>query len=162
MAIYIGGVKQNNFEVGGTEIKNMYVGGVKVYEKAPEYDIPAGTYTPSAFKSLMSNFIATISGSYRLNKNSFSATVNYRTYNAVANTNIIYHKGLCSGSGSSTLEKYVLSGNNRDVAGIVKFEAYGNYIVGYTKGNDSKHTFNSFGGAYGYYPITISDGIKFV
>lgn len=53
---------------------------------AVTYDIPAGTYTPSAFKSLIDKYISANKG--RRVSNSFTATVNNETIKVNANTTI--------------------------------------------------------------------------
>ena len=53
---------------------------------ASNYDIPAGTYSPSAFKSLIDKYIYT-NGSRKVS-NSFTATVNGQTITVNANTAI--------------------------------------------------------------------------
>lgn len=63
------------------------------------YDIPAGTYTPSAFKSLIDKYIS-VNSSRRVS-NSFTATVNNQTITVNANTTIYNINN--SSSGSSTL-----------------------------------------------------------
>ena len=55
---------------------------------AGNYDIPAGTYSPSRFESLIESFISK-NGS-RAVKNSFSVVVNGQTYNVSANSSIYY------------------------------------------------------------------------
>lgn len=55
---------------------------------AVTYDIPAGTYTPSAFENLITSFIAT--NSSRTVKNSFSVTVNGQTYSVSAGHGVFY------------------------------------------------------------------------
>ena len=55
---------------------------------AVNYDIPAGTYTPSAFENLITKFISN-NGS-RTVKNSFSVEVNGQTYSVSANSSIYY------------------------------------------------------------------------
>ena len=55
---------------------------------AANYDIPAGTYSPSAFESLIQSFIAQ-NGSRRV-KNSFSVEVNGETYSVPAGRDIYY------------------------------------------------------------------------
>ena len=66
---------------------------------AINYDIPAGTYSPSAFKSLIDKYIYT-NGSRKVS-NSFTATVNNQTINVSANTSIWSENN--ESSGSSTL-----------------------------------------------------------
>lgn len=55
---------------------------------AVSYDIPAGTYTPSAFENLIKSFIAQ-NGS-RIVSNSFSVEVNGQTYSVPAGRAIYY------------------------------------------------------------------------
>ena len=52
------------------------------------YDIPAGTYTPSAFENLIKSFISQ-NGS-RTVKNSFSVVVNGQTYSVSSGSGIYY------------------------------------------------------------------------
>ena len=52
------------------------------------YDIPAGTYTPSAFENLIKSFISN-NGS-RAVKNNFSVTVNEETYSVSSGSGIYY------------------------------------------------------------------------
>lgn len=55
---------------------------------AVNYDIPAGTYTPSAFENLIKGFISN-NGS-RTVKNSFNVVVNNQTYNVPKYRSIYY------------------------------------------------------------------------
>ena len=52
------------------------------------YDIPAGTYSPSRFESLIGNFISN-NGSRRVN-NSFSVVVNGQTYSVSSGSSIYF------------------------------------------------------------------------
>ena len=52
------------------------------------YDIPAGTYTPSTFENLIKSFISN-NGSRRV-KNSFSVEVNGQTYSVSSGSSIYY------------------------------------------------------------------------
>ena len=61
------------------------------------YDIPAGTYSPSTFKSLIDNYISPNNGSRRVS-NSFKATVNGQTITVNANTTIYNENNESSGS----------------------------------------------------------------
>ena len=65
-----------------------------------KYDIPAGTYTPSAFKNLIDKYIS-VNGSRRVS-NSFTATVNNQTITVNANTTIYNVNNSSSGSSSLT------------------------------------------------------------
>ena len=63
---------------------------------AAAYDIPAGTYSPSAFKSLIDNYISPNNGSRRVS-NSFNVTVNGQTITVNANTTIYNENNESSG-----------------------------------------------------------------
>ena len=63
---------------------------------AQTYDIPAGTYSPSTFKSLIDNYISPNNGSRRV-ANSFKATVNGQTITVNANTIIFNENNESSG-----------------------------------------------------------------
>ena len=63
---------------------------------AVNYDIPAGTYSPSAFKNLIDQYIYT-NGSRKVS-NSFTATVNNQTINVKADTSIWSVNNANSGS----------------------------------------------------------------
>ena len=65
---------------------------------AVTYDIPAGVYSPSAFKNLIDKFIYT-NGSRRVS-NSFTATVNNQTITVKADTAIWSENNESSGSSS--------------------------------------------------------------
>ena len=56
--------------------------------KAVTYDIPAGTYSPSAFENLIQSFISK-NGS-RTVKNSFSVVVNGQTYSVSSGHSVFY------------------------------------------------------------------------
>ena len=60
------------------------------------YDIPAGTYSPSEFKSLIDNYISPNNGS-RMVSNSFNVTVNGQTITVKANTTIYNENNESSG-----------------------------------------------------------------
>ena len=121
------------------------------------YDIPAGTYTPSTFKSLIDSYISPNNGSRRVS-NSFTATVNNQTITVSANTTIYNENNASSGSSVLTYG--------------VNFS--GSYLVpGNCFGDDTAHSFTnnkvyitqskgiSYFANYMYYNITISTGIKF-
>ena len=114
------------------------------------YDIPAGTYSPSRFESLIGNFISN-NGSRRVN-NSFSVEVNGQTYSV--------------SSGSSIYFTYQYSGQARFVCfngsprGFTQFEQsgafarYGIYCT-YWRYSDQQ------GNLYYQYSIKLNGGIKF-
>ena len=113
-------------------------------------DIPAGTYSPSAFKKLIESFIS-YNGSRAVN-NSFSVTVNGQTYNVSANSYIYY--------------TYQYSGRARFVCfngsprGWIQFEQpdafakHGIYCVYWDYGDLQ-------GNNYYQYSIKVNTGIKF-
>lgn len=106
-------------------------------------NIPAGTYSPSAFKNLISQFI-TKNGN-RTVKNEFTATVNNQTITVSANAKVYYN---ASYSGVEQIgfdsTSYGTIGNN--------FEKFKHYII---------FAEESLGSMQNYvnYPITIGDVI---
>ena len=124
---------------------------------AQTYDIPAGTYSPSTFKSLIDNYISPNNGSRRVS-NSFSVTVNGQTITVNANTTI-YNENNAS-SGSNTLSygvnfsgSYIEAGGCFSVAIANSFTKYKVYIT-QSRGIP-------YFGSYRYCNITVSTGIKF-
>ena len=114
------------------------------------YDIPAGTYSPSRFESLIGNFISN-NGSRRVN-NSFSVEVNGQTYSV--------------SSGSSIYFTYQYSGQARFVCfngsprGWISFEqpgAFAQYGIYCTYWSVSRQQ----GDQYYRYNIKVNGGIKF-
>ena len=121
------------------------------------YDIPAGTYSPSTFKSLIDNYISPNNGSRRVS-NSFKATVNGQTITVNANTTIYNENNESSGSsvlsyGVNFSGEYLVPGNCFGV-GI----AY-NFIDNKVYVTQSRGI--PYFGNYRNYNITISTGIKF-
>ena len=121
------------------------------------YDIPAGTYSPSTFKSLIDNYISPNNGSRKVS-NSFTATVNGQTITVNANTTI-YNENNAS-SGSSVLSyavnfsgSYLYAGDCFTGGVANSFTKYKVYI---TQSRGIPYLAN-----YMYYNITISTGIKF-
>ena len=124
---------------------------------AVTYDIPAGTYSPSTFKSLIDNYISSNNGSRKVS-NSFKVTVNGQTITVNANTTIYNENNASSGSsvltyGVNFYGEYLVPGNcfNADVAN--NFTSNKVYIT------QSKGI--SYFDRYYQYSITISTGIKF-
>ena len=114
------------------------------------YDIPAGTYSPSRFESLIGNFISN-NGSRRVN-NSFSVEVNGQTYSV--------------SSGSSIYFTYQYSGQARFVCfngsprGWISFEqpnAFAEYGIYCTYWRYVQFQ----GDQYYKYNIKVNGGIKF-
>ena len=124
---------------------------------AVTYDIPAGTYSPSTFKSLIDNYISPNNGSRRV-ANSFNVTVNGQTV-AVTENLLIYNENNAS-SGSSVLSyavnfsgSYLEPGNCFGVSVANSFSGNKVYI---TQSRGISYFQN-----YMYVNITISPGIKF-
>ena len=117
---------------------------------AQTYDIPAGTYTPSAFENLIKSFISN-NGS-RAVKNSFSVEVNGQTYRVSANSSIYY---TVQYGGQARFVCF--NGSSR---GWISFEQpgafaqYGIYCTYWTASQQQ-------GDRYYMYSIKVNTGIKF-
>ena len=135
----------DTFGIGLSNTK--YVVPNKRQPIAAAYDIPAGTYSPSRFESLIGNFISN-NGSRRVN-NSFSVEVNGQTYSV--------------SSGSSIYFTYQYSGQARFVCfngsprGFVQFEQSFSKGVYCTYWRVSQQQ----GDRYYQYSIKVNTGIKF-
>ena len=124
---------------------------------AVNYDIPAGTYSPSTFKSLIDNYISPNNGSRRVS-NSFNVTVNGQTITVNANTTIWNENNESSGSSTLTYGvnfsgSYLHPGDCFEGWTAHSFTDNKVYI---TQSRGIPHF-----GNYMYYNITISTGIKF-
>ena len=125
------------------------------------YDIPAGTYSPSTFKNLISSFISN-NGSRAVNNN-VSVTVNGQTVSILAGNKIWY---VTQGS-SPWYAKAVCFGVSWFQAASCEtgrgFSTYKSYIVE-TSVNDeyvSDICYNRVFRGYASYNITVNTGIKF-
>lgn len=125
------------------------------------YDIPAGTYSPSAFKNLISSFISN-NGS-RAVKNSFSVTVNKQTISMAPGDKIHY-----TTQGSSPWYAKAVGFGERyfQVASCVDkvgFTNYKSYIVETSKSNSypNSYCFNYVFRYYESFNITVNTGINF-
>ena len=121
------------------------------------YDIPAGTYSPSTFKSLIDNYISPNNGSRKVS-NSFNVTVNGQTITVNANTTIYNENNESSGSRVLSYAvnfsgSYLNAGNCFAISVAHSFTSNKVYIT------QSKGI--SYFDRYMYYNITISTGIKF-
>ena len=125
------------------------------------YDIPAGTYSPSTFQNLIKSFISN-NGS-RTVSNSFSVTVNGQTLSIASGTSVWYvtqgsspwyARAVCFGV-SYFLTASCQSGNG--------FSTYKAYIVETSPSSNytSDICFNRVFKGYAHYNITVSTGIKF-
>ena len=124
---------------------------------AANYDIPAGTYSPSTFKSLIDNYISPNNGSRRVS-NSFNVSVNGQVITVNANT-LIYNENNES-SGWSVLTYGVnfsgsyLNAGNCFQAGVANSFSRNKVYITQSRGI-------SYFERYMYYNITIFTGIKF-
>ena len=129
--------------------------------QASNYDIPAGTYSPSTFQNLIKSFISN-NGS-RTVSNSFSVTVNGQTLSIASGTRIWYvtqgsspwyARAVCFGV------SYFLAASCQSGSG---FSTYKAYIVETSPSNSytSSICFNRVFQGYAHYNITVSTGIKF-
>ena len=123
---------------------------------AQNYDIPAGTYSPSTFKSLIDNYISQ-NGNRRVS-NSFTASVNGQTITVKANTTIYNVNN--SSSGSNHLAYGVnFSGSYMNAGNAFAVNTANSFINNkvYITQSKSIPYFNN----YMYYNIYIGTGIKF-
>lgn len=117
---------------------------------AVNYDIPAGTYTPSAFENLIKGFISN-NGS-RTVKNSFNVVVNNQTYSVPAGR-AIYYTYQYSGDARFVC----FNGRPRDSLGFERsnvFAEYGTYCTYWSYSQNQ-------GDRYYLYNIKVNTGIKF-
>lgn len=123
---------------------------------AVTYDIPAGTYSPSAFKNLIDKYIHT-NGSRRV-ANSFNVTVNGQTVAVTENLRIWSINN--ESSGWSTLSY----GVNFSGSSMNDGNAFGSYTARSFSDNKVYITESrgiSYFNNYKYYNITVETGIKF-
>ena len=113
------------------------------------YDIPAGTYTPGTFKTLIENYIS-VNGSRQV-ANTFTVTVNGQSY-TVSSGRYIYYK--CPYETSDWQLRWVAFNSNYARNAYTTFTNYATYVV------QCKLTANEFSG-YANYNITVTTGIKF-
>lgn len=117
--------------------------------------IPAGTYSPSTFRSLIQKFIWA-NGS-RIVYSTFSVTVNGGTYNVPLGREIKYCTTNTAGSGtSSSLEIVTFNGDNT-VQAMDAQTFRGTYVV-YASNFSGDAQFS----AYANYSITVSNNISFL
>lgn len=124
-------------------------------ETKVSYDIPAGTYSPSAFETLIKKYISV--NSYRTCSNAFTVTVNNQTVSVSANTKIYYSNNASSGLSS--------------IARVVSFSGgTGTFNVGQANATSGFSTYKMYTvnggsipyfGQYANYNITVTTGINF-
>ena len=121
------------------------------------YDIPAGVYSPSTFKSLIDNYISQ-NGSRRV-ANSFNVIVNGQTITVNANTTI-YNVNNAS-SGSSVLSYGVnFSGSYMSAGACFSDDTAHSFTSNKVYITQSKGI--SYFANYIYYYISVETGIKFI
>lgn len=124
--------------------------------RSANYNIPAGTYTPSAFENLISQYISA-NGS-RNCVNAFTAKVNGITYNVSAGQAIKYCTTNTAGSGTnSTLRIVTFNGLTYAQAQDANRLYFGGTYVVYASNFSGYAQFS----AYANYSITIGTGIIF-
>ena len=124
---------------------------------AVNYDIPAGVYSPSAFKNLIDKFIYT-NGSRRV-ANSFNVTVNGQTVAVTRNLQIWNQNNESSGwsvltYGVNFSGEYLNAGNCFQ-AGVANSFSRNKVYITQSRGI-------SYFERYMYYNISIETGIKFI
>ena len=124
---------------------------------AVNYDIPAGTYSPSAFKNLIDKYIYT-NGSRRV-ANSFIVTVNGQSVAVTKNLQIWNQNNESSGwsvltYGVNFSGSYLHPGNCFEAGVANSFSRHKVYI---TQSRGISYFEN-----YMYYNITVETGIKFI
>lgn len=119
------------------------------------YDIPAGTYTPSAFKDLIYNFLP-YAGASRTVASAVTATVNGQSVTLGAN-GTIYRSSVSSGSQTDYAQLIGFGTNGSTLGGAfsqqINFTTYHQYCVHSTKPVPLYQTYEN-------YSITVT-GIKF-
>lgn len=131
-------------------------------EAVSEYDIPAGTYTPSAFRALIEQYIS--NNGNRTVANAFSVTVNGQTISVSANQKIYYQVNSSSPQGAA---RAVYFGKTPSSTGAPEMYSCipstgftdGKCYVVYNSGGGFQLT-NCFS-SYSNYNITVGTGINF-
>ena len=128
------------------------------------YDIAPGTYTPSAFKKLVTSFTGSTSGSYRTLANAVSVTVNGQTLSLSSGTKIYF---VSLGSSPWHAEaigfgvNYFQAASCQSSDGFSRYKAY-IVLAQPTATVTSEICFNRVFATYEAYNITVSSpGIKF-
>ena len=116
---------------------------------AINYDIPAGTYSPSNFENLIESFISR-NGSRRVN-NSFSVEVNGQTYSVSSGGRIYYTYQYRGEARSVCFDGYPRGSTQFEQSGA--FAKYGVYCTYWS--------YSEQGNRYYMYSIKVNTGIKF-
>lgn len=130
--------------------------------ESSSYDIPAGTYTPSAFRNLIEQFIS--NNGNRTVSNTFTAKVNGQTITVNSGSKIYYQVLSSSPQGNA---RSVYFGKAPE-SGIAPAIISNNSVNGFTNGK-AYVVYNAGGGFfwtqayinYANYSITIGTGINF-
>ena len=134
-------------------------------KKVAAYDIAPGTYTPSAFKKLVTSFIGSTSGSYRTLANAVSVTVNGQTISLSSGTKIYFliegsspWAAAAIGFGVTHIESAAcMSG-----IGFTNYKVYVVELAGSIYNVINDYCYNKVFATYDAYNITVSSpGIKF-
>ena len=116
-------------------------------KRVSNYDIPAGTYSPSTFENLIQSFISR--NGNRTAKNNFSVTVNGQTYSVTAGRAIFYTYQY---GGQARFVSF--NGSQRDFTQFEQGFSKGVYCT-YWSYSDTQ------GDRYYMYNIKVNGGIKF-
>ena len=114
------------------------------------YDIPAGTYSPSKFESLIGSFISN-NGSRRV-KNGFSVVVNGQTYSVSSGSSIYFTYQYSGRARFVCFDGYPRGSTQFEMPGA--FAQYGIYCT-YWRYSDQQGTL------FYQYSIKVNGGIKF-
>ncbi|MBO7715791.1 MAG: hypothetical protein J6S85_19670 [Methanobrevibacter sp.] len=152
------------FEVeNSTNNLSWYIGEKKVTEAWKDgYSIPAGTYTPSAFKNLISQYIST--NGTRKCANAFTAKVNNQTISVSSGQTIAY-KNCGSSPWMGTFVDF--SGSLANVSAYSASSSFTNgkaYCVGLSNPSETgggTGSYNNMFHSFTSYSITITTGINF-
>lgn len=116
-----------------------------------KYDVPAGTYTPSAFKSLIEAYMSV--GATRTCANSFTVTLNNVTTTIPAGSTI-YYSSFISG-----ITARLVGFGDKPSSYSYERQVNRSYTTIYCVERIGSHDY--FYNSYTNYPITIGTGIKF-
>jgi hypothetical protein len=128
---------------------NYYCAKSITSEAKVTYDIPAGTYTPSTFKSLIEKYISA-NGSRQVS-NSFTVKVNGQSYTVSSGKYIEYR---CPYETATSQLRWVAFNSSYTARPDTTFTGKGAYVV------QCKATAQEFSN-YANYNITVTTGINF-
>lgn len=130
-----------------------------------EYDIPAGTYTPSAFRNLIEQYIS--NNGNRTVANDFTVKVNGQTISISSGQKVYY--AVNSSSPQGMVRSVLFNPSSVPASGFAPPITYNSSSNGFTNGHcyvvyflTAGFNYTSLGfGGYANYNITVTTGIKF-